>query len=428
MDVNLEVEASCSSSGYQSSGTDCSQPDVLAVGIAQPYRCLSVLPGHEGHVFSLTLASDQLVYSGSDCGEIRASRWTDRAGGTQFGSGEGSVKAMVVVGNKVFTAHQDQKIRVWKRSSSGHGQHKLVATLPTVKDYVMTFITPKSSVRVRRHKRALWIDHHDTISVLAVGKGVLYSGSWDKTIKVWRLSDMKCIESIPAHIDAVNALAVDATRGFLYSGSADGTVKVWECHTKSPKHRHRHRHVSVATLAPQKHHSVTALALTPDGTICYAGSSDKCIAVWHRHDEGTGDHMKNVASLRGHHLAVLCLAAATNFHLVSGSADKTIRVWKRDTNLAHQCVAVLQGHSRPVKCLAVKPDAAGASIMLYSGSMDRSVRVWWVSLLDPDAESASATSPSSPDVEFLTPLDSPFPHHFHDQAGLEPVFHGHSLP
>lgn len=212
MGFNLEGEPGTSSSCSSGYGTDCSQPSVDGGSQQQqPYRCLAVLPGHEGHVYSLALASDQLVYSGSDCGELRASRWTDAPGsvGTQFGSASGSVKAMVVVGSKVFTAHQDQKIRVWKRST-----HKLVATLPTVKDYVMTYITPKSSVRVRRHKKALWIDHHDSISVLAVGKGVLYSGSWDKTIKVWRLSDLKCIESLSAHIDAVNALAVDTARGF----------------------------------------------------------------------------------------------------------------------------------------------------------------------------------------------------------------------
>jgi hypothetical protein len=105
-----------------------------------------VLLGHEGHVFSLALASDQMLYSGSDCGELRASAKSATVS-SQFGSGKGSVKAMVVVGNKVFTAHQDQKIRVWKRAGT-HISHKLVATLPTVRDYVMTYITPKSSVQV----------------------------------------------------------------------------------------------------------------------------------------------------------------------------------------------------------------------------------------------------------------------------------------
>ncbi|XP_024373100.1 protein JINGUBANG [Physcomitrium patens] len=422
MGFNVDVEASSSLSGYQSSGTESLQGGVGS----QPHRCLAVLSGHEGHVVSLALVSDQTLYSGSDRGDIRVSRWPPTqimqdCDGSQFGRVEGSVKAMVVVGHKIFTAHQDQKIRMWKCSSKRGAAtgHKLVATLPTVKDHVMTYIMPKSHVQVRRHKTALWIDHHDTISVLALGKGVLYSGSWDKTIKVWRLADLKCVESISAHIDAINALAADQARGFLYSGSADGTVKVWE---RSKTHlmgkTHLIRHAAVAILEASKHQSVNALALTPQGTTCYAGSSDKCIAVWEMDDEGTGKHMKNVAMLRGHRLAVLCLATVANL-LVSGSADKTIRVWKRNADgLSHQCLSVLHGHTGPVKCLAAMLDSAmGTGLMVYSGSMDRSVRVWWTSLIDQDAE--SGTSPSSPDLGFHTPRDSPFPPLF--QAGLESV-------
>lgn len=408
-DFETGRSSSSSSSGYQSSSADSSSS-----GGQVPYRCVSVLLGHEGHVFSLALASDQMLYSGSDCGELRASAKSATVS-SQFGSGKGSVKAMVVVGNKVFTAHQDQKIRVWKRAGT-HISHKLVATLPTVRDYVMTYITPKSSVQVRRHKKALWIDHHDTISVLAVGKGVLYSGSWDKTIKVWRVSDLKCVESIAAHIDAVNALAVDLSRGFLYSGSADGTVKVWE-RSRTAGVRRTVRHSAVATLALTKNQAVNALALSGDGAVCYAGSSDKCIAVWETHDEGTGKHMRNSGTLRGHRLAVLCLASVRNV-LVSGSADKTIRVWRRREELPHHCLAVLHGHSRPVKCLAALMEPRGEAMMVCSGSMDRSVRVWCLSLADHDGESAG-DAPPSPDVAaFLT---SPaFPELF--QPNLEPEF------
>jgi WD40 repeat protein len=128
---------------------------------------------------------------------------------------------------------------------------------------------------VRRHKKALWIDHHDTISVLAVGKNVLYSGSWDKTIKVWRLADLKCVESIAAHSDAVNALVVDPHRGFLYSGSADGSVKVWERRSKhmiklpARVSSSSLRHALVSILQPAKVSTINALALAgggPDAT------------------------------------------------------------------------------------------------------------------------------------------------------------------
>ncbi|KAE8684221.1 hypothetical protein F3Y22_tig00111151pilonHSYRG00336 [Hibiscus syriacus] len=55
-------------------------------------------------------------------------------------------------------------------------------------------------------------------------KTLLYSGSWDKTFKVWRISDSKCLESVRAHDDAVNSI-VAGCNGLVFRGSADGSVK-----------------------------------------------------------------------------------------------------------------------------------------------------------------------------------------------------------
>ena len=99
-DFETGRSSSSSSSGNQSSNTDSSSP------VSQvPYRCVSVLLGLKGHVFSLTLTSDQMLYSGLDYGELCTSAKSTIVS-SQFGSRKGSVKAMVVVGNKVFTARQ----------------------------------------------------------------------------------------------------------------------------------------------------------------------------------------------------------------------------------------------------------------------------------------------------------------------------------
>ncbi|KAF3650748.1 hypothetical protein FXO37_18320 [Capsicum annuum] len=44
------------------------------------------------------------------------------------------------------------------------------------------------------------VKHADSISCLAVYNGYIYSGSWGKSLKVWRTSDLKCLESIKAHV------------------------------------------------------------------------------------------------------------------------------------------------------------------------------------------------------------------------------------
>lgn len=265
----------------------------------------------------------------------------------------------------------------------------------------------------------MWIDHHDTISVLAAGTDVLYSGSWDKTIKVWRLSDFKCLESITSHIDAVNALAIDEKQGFLYSGSADTTIKVWErsmqaqhstmtTMQKKPAAAAIMHHTLIATLEVAQKSPVNAIALSPDGSILYSGLSNKTIAVWKKqHGGGGGDgndddelrgkqhhHMVHAGLLKGHCLAVLCLSTIADL-LISGSADKTIRIWRRGaTDGLHSCVSLLQGHKGPVKSLCTSADTTRMGFMVYSGSMDCDVRVWWIPP-DQEREAENLTSDGS---------------------------------
>jgi hypothetical protein len=64
--------------------------------------------------------------------------------------------------------------------------------------------------------------------------------------------------------------------------------------------------------------------------------------------------------------SVYALAVLPDGKLVSGSGDKTVRVWENDT-----CVRVLDGHTSNVMALAAMPDGK-----LASGSIDRTVRLW----------------------------------------------------
>ena len=70
--------------------------------------------------------------------------------------------------------------------------------------------------------------HTGWINCLAVDPTAdrLYSGSFDKTIKVWDLKTFKCVETWAQHAGSVEALFVDKTN--VYSGSTDGTVIVWD--------------------------------------------------------------------------------------------------------------------------------------------------------------------------------------------------------
>ncbi|KAM7521065.1 hypothetical protein LguiB_020027 [Lonicera macranthoides] len=323
----------------------------------------------EGHIYSLAADAD-LLYTGSDSKNIRV--WKDMKEFSAFKSNSGLVKAIIISGEKIFTGHQDGKVRVWKISTKNPGAPKRIGTFPKFFDILKCSLKPSNYVEVKRNRTGLWIKHCDAISSLSINKeeGVLYSASWDRTFKVWKIDNSKCLESVKAHEDAVNSV-VCGPDAMVFTGSADGTVKVWrrEGRGKSIKHNY------VQTLLKQEC-AVTALTTSGSGSALYCGSSDGIVNYWENEKELTHGGV-----LKGHKLAVLCLAAAGNL-VFSGSADKTICVWKKE-GLAHTILSVLTGHTGPVKCLAVEKErestASDQRWVVYSGSLDKSVKVWSVS-------------------------------------------------
>ncbi|RHN76371.1 putative [Myosin heavy-chain] kinase transcription factor WD40-like family [Medicago truncatula] len=224
-----------------------------------------------------------------------------------------------------------------------------------------------------KHKRLI------TSMAINTAEDIIYTASLDKTVKVWRISDLKCIETIKAHPDPINDMIV-SDDGVLYTASDDATIKVWRRNFCSHDQPH-----SLTVTLHAKYSPVKALTLTNnDGGILYGGCTDGYIHYWLK--GWFAGQLQYGGSIQGHTHAVLCLASVAKY-VVSGSADSTSRVWSRERDGQHVCLAVLAGHRGPIRsvtaflggCL-VKEDDNEDSCTVCTGSLDGVLKLWRVTL------------------------------------------------
>ena len=110
---------------------------------------------------------------------------------------------------------------------------------------------------------------------------------------------------------------------------------------------------------------VSCLQVLPDGRIV-SGSDDRTIRIWSRGADGEWQN----EVLRGHAGWIRCLQVLPDGRIVSGNRDGTLCIWSRGVDGAWQS-EVLRGHSGSVNCLQVLPDGR-----IVSGGNDGTIRVW----------------------------------------------------
>jgi WD40 repeat protein len=111
---------------------------------------------------------------------------------------------------------------------------------------------------------------------------------------------------------------------------------------------------------------VVSVAYSPDGKHIVSGSNDKTVRIW---DAETGAAVCD--PLLGHSGRVDSVAYSPDGkHIVSGSGDKTVRIWNAETGAA--VCDPPPGHSGWVVSVAYSPDGKH----IVSGSNDKTVRIW----------------------------------------------------
>ena len=117
---------------------------------------------------------------------------------------------------------------------------------------------------------------------------------------------------------------------------------------------------------------VYSLDFSLDGRLLVSGSGDKTARIWNMIDGTSKVLTINEDSLSNDH-GVTSVAISPNGQFVAaGSLDTVVRIW--DVTTA-QLVERLRGHSDSVYSVAFTPDGKG----LVSGSLDKTLKYWDIS-------------------------------------------------
>lgn len=57
---------------------------------------------------------------------------------------------------------------------------------------------------------------------------VFITGSEDTTLKIWRVEDLNCIDTLEGHLSAIQSVTYLSDGSKIVSASADKSIKIWD--------------------------------------------------------------------------------------------------------------------------------------------------------------------------------------------------------
>mgnify|MGYP002622575587 CR=1 FL=1 len=214
--------------------------------------------------------------------------------------------------------------------------------------------------------------------------GYLISGSWDGTAKIWDLSAGSLVHTLDGHTYAVAVLGLD--NDIIVTGSQDKNIHIWHGHKKA-------KTISNA-------HGDIIRDLVKFGEIGFLScSNDEMIKMWSVNGE-------LINTFLGHSAFVFSVTCTEDGRIISGSEDKTVKIWKDD-----ECK---QSISHPSTIWVTRVDESGDIISacgdgfarVFSTDPNRKATEEEIDALERESEMAAAQGPEGLSEAELAKLPS----------------------
>lgn len=287
---------------------------------------------HDRHVVTCLQFDTDKILTGSDDQKIHMYDTKTGALKAVLRGHEGGVWALEYHGNTLVSGSTDRSVRVWdiekaKCTQVFHGHTSTVRCLQIL-------------LPAEVGKNA------DGTPEMMPKEPLIITGSRDSTLRIWRLpqpgdptyglddgphgDDTDCpyfIRVLSGHQHSVRAIAAHGDT--LVSGSYDTTVRVWKISTGETLHK-----LQGHTL------KVYSVVLDHERNRCISGSMDNMVKVWSLEN---GSLLYNLEG----HTSLVGLLDLKNDRLVSAAADSTLRIWDPETG---QCKSTLSAHTGAITC------------------------------------------------------------------------------
>lgn len=197
------------------------------------------------------------------------------------------------------------------------------------------------------------------------------SGSEDKTVRVWRMTDGSCQLVLMGHSDVVLSCCGLPNVDLVASGSKDNSIRIWRLTpSNTGKSAGECERELVGHTGPVL--GLLALPYAPGGDKSerlMSCSYDSTLRLWARATTGLWGLQKVYEGHTGRVNGLTCLDPD---RVVSASEDKTLRLWRLSTGA---CESVMDGHTGEVKTVT---SLGVGNTRVVSGSFDCTVRCWRV--------------------------------------------------